>query len=367
MSARRPGLLKADSGQSSRPLTRLRIRFPGRGSAGLGVAVALLLLAPAALGAVLGVASLVTPAASLTTLSGAYTGSANVQGLKEFGEWRGAPTSVALDYLGRDGWQDIDQPDWTLTAWRSYEARGGTLVLSVPMLVNYPSGTFAAGATGAYDQHYLALGRRLVADGEGGVILRLGWEFNGTWFPWSLRAWPPNDAHAFVAYWRHLVSLLRSIPGNHFRFDWTVNSGPSAIPAPEAYPGNAYVDYVGVDVYDSSWNASGSSGLTNPTRRWDQIANRPYGLNWWLRFAESHGKPITLPEWGLNTDAGTDGAGDDPSFIQHMHDWIALNRPSYQVYFDFDASALDTDADPQASAEYRQLFGRRAVAGDSGT
>ena len=196
------------------------------------------------------------------------------------------------------------------------------------------------------------------------AIRCFGWggEFNGTWFPWSLsKTWAPNDPQAFVAYWRHLVDLFRSIPGSNFRFDWTVNPGPSAIPAADAYPGNQYVTYVGVDFYDSSWNASGTGRVMNPTKRWNKLANQRYGLNWWLAFAKSHHKQITLPEWGLNTDQATHGAGDDPSFIEHMYNWIRVNKPAYQMYFDFDGSALNTGADPKSTAEYRKLFGDRSV------
>ncbi len=294
-------------------------------------------------------------------LSGAYAGPANVRGLTEFGNWRGAPTTVALDYLSDSEWNDIDQPSWTLNAWRRYQKKGGNLVLSVPMLTSAPGGTFTAGAAGTFDRYFTTLGRKMVADGYSGAVLRIGWEFNGNWFPWSLsRSNATDGPKAFIADWRHLVDLFRSIPGSHFRFDWTVNPGPSAsgVPAADAYPGDQYVDYVGVDQYDSSWNWRGGR-ILGATARWRKIANQRYGLNWWLRFAKAHDKQITVPEWGLNnnTSPGSNGAGDDPSFIAHMYNWFKLNEPAYQMYFDYGGSALDTGADPRSSLLYRKLFG----------
>ena len=41
---------------------------------------------------------------------------------------------------------------------------------------------------------------------------------------------------------------MRSVPGQHFRFLWTVF--PDTAAAIDAWPGAAYVDLVGTDVYD---------------------------------------------------------------------------------------------------------------------
>ncbi|HET9074346.1 MAG TPA: glycosyl hydrolase [Solirubrobacteraceae bacterium] len=310
------------------------------------------------------VASLLSPARSWASppvaLSGAYVGAGNPAALNTFAQWSNTQPNVVLDYLGNSSWNDISSPSWLLDAWQSWHQAGGTLILSVPMLVNSPQGTFAAGASGAYDQYYRTLGQDLVADGYANTVLRMGWEFNGTWFPWSLSPTDTNmSATNFIAYWRHLVDLFRSIPGANFSFDWTVNPGPSDVPAADAYPGDSYVNYVGVDVYDSSWDAN-SDPISDPTTRWNQIANQTYGLNWWLNFAKSHNKPIAIPEWGLNTNTSSpsNGAGDDPSFIQNMYTWMQTNQPAYEMYFNADASVLNTSADPNATATYIKLWGQ---------
>ena len=301
-------------------------------------------------------------AAPPVALSGAYDGAGNPSGINQFGTWRGAPASVALDYLGNDSWSDISNPSWLLDSWKPFTSAGGKLVLSVPMLVNSPQGSFADGAAGDYDSYFESLGQQLVADGDNNIVLRMGWEFNGNWFPWSLSSTnPAMSATEFVAYWRHLVDLFRAIPGANFKFDWTVNPGSSAsnVPAADAYPGDAYVDYVGMDVYDASWGSDGGP-ISDPTARWNQIANQEYGMNWWLAFAQSHGKQVSVPEWGLVTDTTADpnGAGDDPSFIQDMYNWMKTNQPAYETYFNYSSyDELNTTNDPNASAEYQNLWG----------
>ncbi len=312
-----------------------------------------------------------SPASSLAAppvaLSGAYDGAGNPTGLNQLGTWRGAKEAIALDYLANDKWTDISQDTWLQGQWKPYQATGGKLVLSVPLLVSSQPGTFAAGAQGSYDRYFEALGQQLVANGDGNIVLRMGWEFNGNWFPWSLSSSnPAMSPAAFVAYWRHLVNLFRAIPGANFKFDWTVNSGPSSIPASSAYPGDAYVDYVGIDLYDSSWAPTGGT-VTDPAARWNQQANQEYGLNWWNTFAKSHNKQLSIPEWGLNnnTAAGSNGAGDDPSYILNMYNWMKANQPAYEMYFNADGTVLNVPDDPNASAEYQKLWGDSAPADTS--
>ena len=120
-----------------------------------------------------------------------------------------------------------------------------------------------------------------------------------------------------------------------------------------AYPGNAYVDIIGLDAYDTS-----TVSAANPSARWNDQLNRPYGLLWQRSFAAAHGKPMSFPEWGL-ADRYIDnlGGGDNPDYIARMVDWIGANNFMYSSYFEVDAGDAVPSADdqpvPPASAEYR--------------
>ena len=308
---------------------------------------------------------LAASASTPVSLSGAYVGGGNASALTTFANWRGSSATVALDYLGFDSWSEISNPDWLLQSWQGFHNSGGQLVLSVPMLVSDGSPTFAAGAAGAYDSYFETLGNDLVASGYSSAVIRLGWEFNDNAFPWAIQAGSTTmGPTAFIADWRHIVDLMRSISGSHFKFDWTVNNGPSSggnAPAEDAYPGDDYVDYIGDDVYDVGWAADGGP-INDPATRWQQIVDQTYGLNWWAAFAQAHNKPITLPEWGLQTTPGWSGGGDDPYFIQAMHTWIQTNHPAYETYFDYAGSALTSQNAPQSAALYQTLWGVKASA-----
>ena len=92
----------------------------------------------------------------------------------------------------------------------------------------------------------------MVAAGQGSSIVRLGWEFNGIWFPWGAA----GHAGQFVAYWRQIVTTMRAVPGLDFTFEWNPSRGDLGAGNLAAfYPGNKYVDYVGLDVFDVEWQS----------------------------------------------------------------------------------------------------------------
>ena len=186
-----------------------------------------------------------------------------------------------------------------------------------------PSATLEAAASGVNDAQFRTLGVLLVKDGYGGAVIDLGREMTGGWYNWSERNCPPTEADCYVLAWRHAVDAMRSVPGQHFRFLWTVFPGTAA--AIEAWPGAAYVDVVGTDVYDwyggpHSTYPHTASGKLDHNTKWQQILTEPGGLNWLARLAQLTGKPIAVPEWGL--DFHTFGGQDDPAFVTRMLAWL---------------------------------------------
>ena len=299
-----------------------------------------------------------SPAQAAATVSpgtlGVYRGPAAAGSVASYGTWLGRAMTWAQDFLPRDNWAAIEDPSWITDAWRSTPYR---LVLTVPMIPD-SGGSLQAGASGAYDIHFRKLAEALVAQGQAGVVLRLGPEFNGDWFPWTAQG---REA-PFAAYWRHIVDAMRSVPGQHFTFDWCPNMGSQKAAAEQAYPGDAYVDYVGLDAYDQDW----MPGWQDATTRWHNLVTMPYGLQWQQDFASRHGKLTTLPEWGVYTRPDGHGGGDDPYYVRQMSAWIAAHDFAYEIYFEFDAGdgshRLMTSEFPKASEAFRQLFGSIAPA-----
>src|SRR5215471_8184126 len=186
------------------------------------------------------------------------------------------------------------------------------------------SSTLVAAAAGDYNSKFYDLGKLLVKDGLSRTIIELGREMNGTWYEWSQHRAPPSEPDAYIRAWRQIVTAMRSVPGQHFKFLWTVFMASSSVA--ESWPGSAYVDYIGTDIFDWYGGSNNTyphtaSGALDHEAKWQQIlAAEPGGLNWMAAFSRATGKPIVIPEWGL--DFHTFGGQDDPQFITNMMAWM---------------------------------------------
>ncbi len=199
-----------------------------------------------------------------------------------------------------------------------------TMIWSLPMLPNPASGggpyTLSAGAAGEYTSYYTTLATNLSTAGwnANNCIIRLGWEFNGSWAPWF--ATTGQEAN-FTAYWQNIVNAMRAIiPDLKFIWDPNVGNNWGSSALENYYPGSSYVNYIGMDVYDTV-SAGGSAA-------WPVYLNEDgYGLNWLAKFAAAMGKPACIPEFGLGPDTGNPGGGDDPYFIAQIAGWMSANSP----------------------------------------
>lgn len=135
-----------------------------------------------------------------------------------------------------------------------------TLVQMDPMNVS-----LASIASGRYDAYLRSYGAAVKAFGTQ-VIMSFGHEMNGNWYSWGYQHTSPAT---FVAAWRHIVTVFRSAGSENVIWMWTVNvvNNSLAIPIPGPapwWPGNSYVNWVGIDGY--YYNSSSTfSSLFGPT------------------------------------------------------------------------------------------------------
>jgi hypothetical protein len=294
---------------------------------------------------------------AFATELGVYEGP-GCTGAKEvpvFDKWLGKPVVRALDFNATNSWPILEQTaGWVAQCW-SHAKLGIKMTFAVPMLINDKSATLALGAAGNYDSYFTQLGEIYVKNGYPDAILRVGWEFNGGWYRWAAK----QDPTSWVGFFRHIVTALRAAPGNHFQIDWNPAIFMQQIAPDKVYPGDAYVDIIGVDAYDQFWGPQNI--MDSPQLRWKAYLEYPYGLNWITQFAAEHHKPISVPEWGVTNRTDGHGGGDDPYFVQQMAAWFTANNVLYQDYFDFNMKGLQykisTGLFPNSAAEYIKLFG----------
>lgn len=108
--------------------------------------------------------------------------------------------------------------------------------------------SLASIAAGRYDAYLRSYAAATKAFGHP-VALAFGHEMNGNWYSWGNQH---TSAKAFVAAWRHIVTLFRAAGATNVIWLWTVNvlNANPPIPAPGPWwPGSSYVNWVGIDGY----------------------------------------------------------------------------------------------------------------------
>jgi hypothetical protein len=284
--------------------------------------------------------------------SGVYLPNATPASVGAFGAWRGTPVDVATVWPNRSSWNDIVNPAWLYKGWRGAPEKVAFTEAMLPVGVRGVS--IQACANGSYDSYWRQFGANISAYGLGNSIIRLGWEFNGAWYIWRA-----SDPASWVKCWRQIVTSARATaPG--LQWDWNVNRGVSSGLADPtlAYPGNAYVDTVGVDSYDM-WPPATTSA------NWNQQLNRTQGLMYWLNFAKAHGKKFAVPEWGNvmpgTVAAGNHAGGDDSAYVTDMLGFFQAHSANLAWESNFQGTitrgtyGTGTQV-PKASAAYKAGF-----------
>jgi Glycosyl hydrolase family 26 len=253
------------------------------------------------------------------------------------------PSSVlGVDFYGQASWEDFSKLSWVPGIWKQLNP-ARNVVWSVPLTI---TGTpLADVANGLHDSDFEAAARA-ISQAQPRAIIRLGWEMNISNMGWFARGHEADYIKAF----RRVVDIFRR-HSSAFKFDWCPGWGPQDVDADLAYPGDDVVDYIGLDVYDFKYEGSAEE-------RWNNFYLKArFGLEWQRDFAAAHGKRMSFPEWGVGN------FGDNPFFVQQMHDWFKANEASiaYAAYFDVDGlwpTQIDNGQFPESQKLFRELFGR---------
>jgi hypothetical protein len=214
---------------------------------------------------------------------------------------------------------------------RGIEGGGGLLYLDWTFVATgdpqtYSGITTRTVASGKLDRYIRAYARQVKAYRRPVLVRLFGGEFNGRWWvSVSPLANPTLTATDFVKAWRRVVRIFRQVGALNVSWAWIPNAFPSGqngfVDSSIAgyYPGNAYVDWAGADLYD----------YASPS--W---LDAPYA------FAVSHHKPFFLAEWGVRHGSSTLTPTEDQSWLNAMFDYIQSHVAIKAIaYFDYKADA----------------------------
>ncbi|MDB5079498.1 MAG: endoglucanase family protein [Chloroflexi bacterium] len=138
------------------------------------------------------------------------------------------------------------------------------------------------------------------------VYLRMAPEMNCQCYAWGA-AGTANTPADYIDMWRHVHGIFDSkgLNSNHLQWLWTVDDGDAGgYRAEQYYPGDAFVNWVGVDSYNWGTSQDWSSWLT-PEEAYTPMLTR-------LRALTS--KPVVAAEVSSSTAGGT---------IAMKSNWIA--------------------------------------------
>jgi Glycosyl hydrolase family 26 len=240
-------------------------------------------------------------------------------------------------------------------SWVAEAPQRRQLVIEVDLIpqslqdVSNPLTWETACAAGSYNSYAAALGANLVNAGLGDSVIRLGSEMNGPWEA-DFIGTTTQEQGLWASCFANEVTSLRSATGQSFLIDWNPNACTESIPYANYYPGNAYVDIVGLDFYDVDCQTP-STAVS-----FSQLSNETAGLTSFEAFAASNGKPMSFPEWGLSNAP----AGDDAAYINGVGSTVMNGNFAFQEFFDTGSGntlPIDTGSTPLSAAQYQKWFG----------
>jgi mannan endo-1,4-beta-mannosidase len=227
---------------------------------------------------------------------------------------------------------------------------------SIPML-NWASQKLGAGINqsdfqlrdiynGTYDTYI----RRWAGDAKSWghpFFLYFDPEMNGWWLPWAegktsggtiINGNSPGD---YVKAWRHVHDIFTSVGASNVTWVWSPNhmSTSSQYPALSTlYPGDAYVDWTGLSVYNKypTWAGlnpllTGSEGMTWLRNSYNDV----------LSLAPN--KPMMLSQWASN-EAGDGGAKKAAWITDALTKQLPINFPKIKavVWFNWQENPNET-------------------------
>lgn len=181
--------------------------------------------------------------------------------------------------------------------------------------------------SGKYDADIRKYGQAIAKFGKP-IILRFAHEFNGDWYPWSMVDEKLVPTTTYISAYRYVHQKIQEAGGTNAQWVWApnvVNGGKNNLHLGDYYPGDAYVDWIGMDGYNFGTSQSWS--------RWQSFAEVFGDLYTWIEKVHPN-KPIFISEMGTSATGGDKAAWITDMFYQLEHKfpnvkafvWFNINK-----------------------------------------
>lgn len=192
-------------------------------------------------------------------------------------------------------------------------------------------------ARGRYDG-YLRRSAHLAKLWGKPVMARFAQEMNGSWAPWE-RGHVGSTPRSFVLAWRHVVSVFRHAGADNVIWAWCPNVNTGHLPFMQYYPGDRWVDWVGLD----GFNWGGSIG-------WRSLSEIFAGS--YEELARRTSKPIVIGETGSGQTGGDKAAWVTSAFLRELPNFPRVRAVVW--YNSIDRADFRIDSSPAALRAFRR-------------
>jgi beta-mannanase len=166
--------------------------------------------------------------------------------------------------------------------------------------VDQPNYSLKAIALGKHDAYIRAWAKAARASG-GPIMLRFAHEMNGNWYPWAAGV-NGNTAGDYVRAWKRVRAIFARERATNVQLVWSPNvEYPGSTPLQQLYPGDADVDWVGMDGYNWGTERQGSV--------WRSL-NTTFGATY-AKLAGMTSRPMMIAE-----TASSEAGGDKAAWIR---------------------------------------------------
>jgi mannan endo-1,4-beta-mannosidase len=195
---------------------------------------------------------------------------------------------------------------------------------STPANLNQPNFQLSDVISGAHDAFIREFAEEAREWGHP-FFLRFNWEMNGKWFAWmeGVNGNQPGEA---VAAWRHVHDIFTEVGATNATWVWCPNVDPDGELRDLAslYPGDAYVDWTGLDGYN--WG-------THPARDdiWRSFDDLYRSTYEYITETLAPTKPLAIAEIGSTEHGGSKGA-----WIEDALSSVAADYPQVRALLWFE-------------------------------
>ena len=214
----------------------------------------------------------------------------------------------------------LDRGAIPMITWEPWNPGGDPNYLRQP--AKQPTYQLADINAGYYD-NYIRTWARAVKSVGGPVMIRPMHEMNGMWYPWCGTV-NGNSPAKFRAAWRRIHTIFRREGATNVTWVWSPNGrsypGTYQNRIEAYYPGDAYVDWIGLSGFN--W------GTSRPGLRWTTFADLyTYPLAYMKRF----NKPIVVAEM-----ATVSSGGNKAAWIKQTYSEMRWRYPQIKavIYYD---------------------------------